>query len=290
MGATFARAVMILATITVASWLAVDTFYKAVTPLPAVVVEDDRYLASAPETPAEHPAKSSADYGIILERNLFGSAEKEKEERAEVEIDIDALEHTQLDLVLLGTVAGDNGYDYAVIEERGKSGQTLFREGDVVSGALLVKIMRTKVVLRVDDKEEVLSMEDERRKSPSSTASAAGERPSVVSDLEQVITLQRSKVDAAVQDMGRLMTDARIRPFFSGGKVDGIMISNIVPGSIFQQLGLRNGDVIRGIDGRPLQSPNDLMEVYKSLESGTELAVDIKRRGRDQLLQYQFID
>ena len=290
MRSSLIRTALILVAITVVSWLAVDTIYTALTP-PPTAVKQSLYQA-VESVPSRKADSSRPDHGVILRRNLFGSVQKEAD-APEVTIDVDALEHTKLNLVLLGTVAGSNGFDYAVIEERGRRDQALYREGDTVSGARLVKIMRTRVVLRVEDRDEVLSMaeadRDRTATAPAARLPAPAGQPTG-DPSEQVITLDRGNIDAAVQDMGRLMTDARIRPFFSGGQVDGLMISNIVPGSVFQQLGLRNGDVVQGVDGRPLRSPNDLMAVYQSLESGSEVSVNIKRRGRDELLQYRFED
>lgn len=292
MQSSLVRTFAILALITAAAYAAVGAVYRAATPVPSPA----RLVASTfQEKPhvAKAEQQTRVDNGIIVERNLFGSATAE-EVAETVEIDVDALEHTELDLVLLGTVAGDNGeISYAVIGERGGRKQELYREGDEVAGARLVKIMRTRVVLRVENRDEVLAMGegsggvraaaaesawDQRRTGTGSSASG------------DTVVLQRSEVDAAVRDMGRLMTDARLRPFFSGGNLDGVVISNIVPGSIFQKLGLRNGDVIREIDGRALRSPEDILNVYRNLESGSEVAVNIKRRGREELLQYRFED
>ncbi len=292
MQSSLVRIVAILAFITAAAYLAVETAYKTVTPVPSPeALVSSVYQAEPPV--AEAGKQTRADYGVIVERNLFGSTTAEEISETK-EIDVDALEYTELDLVLLGTVAGSNGeISYAVIGDRSGREQELYREGDEVAGARLVKIMRTKVVLRVEDRDEVLAMEndmDGARSAPAGKAWDQRRSGTGASASGEAVVLKRSEVDAAVRDMGRLMTDARLRPFFSGGDLDGVAISNIVSGSIFQKLGLRNGDVIREIDGRALRSPEDILNVYRNLESGSEVTVNIKRRGREELLQYRFED
>ncbi|MCK4468743.1 MAG: hypothetical protein KAU60_10365, partial [Desulfobacterales bacterium] len=81
------------------------------------------------------------------------------------QINVDELESTKLGLTLLGTVSGTGGFDFAVIEEKNKKKQGLFREGDAIASATIIKIMRGMVVLRVDERDEILKMEEGDQKS-----------------------------------------------------------------------------------------------------------------------------
>ena len=51
----------------------------------------------------------------------------------------------------------------------------------------------------------------------------------------------------------------------SGGQVDGFTLVDIMPGSIYEQLGLQRNDVIKGVNGEGVNSPTKAMELYKSL-------------------------
>lgn len=282
------RVFLILLSITVLSWLAVDTFYTILSP--GRSVDGYRVPTTTVEQPSRvSPAESVSAYEIVSSRNLFGTVEQKDD--LEVTIDVDTLEPTKLNLALLGTVSGDkDDLGYAVIEEKGKKNQALYREGDSIAGARLVKVMRTRVILNVNDKNEVLAMEEPQKGAPGSSTASAARKPPAPPPVEQTISLERSTIDDALQDAGRIMTDVRVRPFFSGGAVDGFMVSSIVPGSIFQQMGLQNGDVIREVDGQALRNPNDLLELYQNLGARSEMTVNIRRRGRDELLQYRITD
>jgi hypothetical protein len=81
---------------------------------------------------------------------------------AMAETDIQSLEKTRLQLKLWGTITGDaGGTAYAVIEDASKrrQPQSLYREGDNIGNALITMILREKVVLRVDGRDEILAME-----------------------------------------------------------------------------------------------------------------------------------
>ncbi len=240
------RTVIILASIAVISYLAVDMFYKAVCARFVTVAKQEKVIekGAAVRISTQEPLEA---YAVITARNLFGSVKKE-EMQEEKPINVEELEPTKLKLTLLGTVAGSGEYDYAVIEEEGKKKQGLFREGDVLAGATLKKIMRTRVVLRVGDKDEFLAMEEKKKDGAPVQRTA---QQAVASGPPKKITVDKDVIDEALEDVSKIMTQVRVRPYFSGGKPDGFMVSRIAPDSLFQQMGLQNGDVIQGVNGEP---------------------------------------
>ncbi len=88
--------------------------------------------------------------------------------------------------------------------------------------------------------------------------------------------------------MGKMLAQVRIRPYFSSGKADGFMISRIKPGSIFQKMGMQNGDIIQGVDNQPIKSPDEMLKLYNKMKSGSAISLNIKRKGRTQNLRYIF--
>ncbi|MEA3470758.1 MAG: PDZ domain-containing protein, partial [Thermodesulfobacteriota bacterium] len=172
--------------------------------------------------------------------------------------------------------------DYAVIEEKDKRKQGLFRVGDEVAGAEISRIMRGKVVLNVKGHDEILIMEEAgaRDTGRETIASAPVTKSS--------IHVKKEEIDSALEDMSKILTQARVRPYFSQGEADGFMISRIKRGSIFQKMGMRNGDIIQGVNNEPIKSPDDMLELYKGLKSGSQITLNIKRRGREETLEYVF--
>ena len=49
---------------------------------------------------------------------------------------------------------------------------------------------------------------------------------------------------------------------------------------------MRNGDVITGVNGNPIDSVEDAVKVVEQLSSGGNIQLQIKRRGREQTLDY----
>lgn len=270
------RTLLILAAITVFSYLCVDIFYKVVDAR-LVNVRTEMPLAVKADTSKAAPKASTASYRAILDRNLFGSV---SEGQPDVQIDVENLEPTKLQLSLIGTASGNGEFDYAVIEEKGKKAQDLYRVGDEISEATVVKILRGKVILRVNGKDEVLTMEE------SSSVAEKGRQKATQAGGR--IEVSKAEIDSAFQNMNEMLTQVRVRPYFSGGKPDGFMVSRIKRGSIFEKMGLKNGDVIRGVNGQSIESADKMLELYRGMTSGSEITVNIKRRGKEEELQYVF--
>jgi len=52
-------------------------------------------------------------------------------------------------------------------------------------------------------------------------------------------------------------------------------------------LGLKNGDVVQGIDGRIIKSPEDVLEMYKKFKLGSQVALQIMRNNEQKIIKLQ---
>jgi general secretion pathway protein C len=87
--------------------------------------------------------------------------------------------------------------------------------------------------------------------------------------------------------MGQLFTQMRAIPNMQDGKTDGFRLSEVVPGSLFSQMGLRNGDVVSSIGGQDLNDPTQAIGMLNSLRQASSLAITVMRHGRPVELNYQ---
>ena len=94
-------------------------------------------------------------------------------------------------------------------------------------------------------------------------------------------SIDRSDIVDAMGDLNSLMKQARFYPH-----AEGIRVSRIRRNSIFQKVGLRNGDIITGIDGRKISSIDDAMGFYSQLSSASNLSVELKRRGKPRVIDF----
>ena len=113
-------------------------------------------------------------------------------------------------------------------------------------------------------------------------SSASGERKLPVSSYPRKIKLRNDQIQAAMENLGELMEQATLRPHIEDGQPAGISIT----GAIFRRMRLRNGDVITGVNGNSIGSVEDAAKVFEELSSGSNIQLQIKRRGREQTLDY----
>ena len=134
-------------------YLGASLVYKL---MPSRIEDSFKPTAAAPSwsTPAVRPNRPLSYYQPIIDRNLLNTRPGDAAEFDKIHIA--ALKKTGLKLKLRGTVTVDGDRRYAVIEESPGHRQRLFHQGSAVQNAVIRRIFREKVVLRVNGQDEIL--------------------------------------------------------------------------------------------------------------------------------------
>jgi general secretion pathway protein C len=88
------------------------------------------------------------------------------------------------------------------------------------------------------------------------------------------VEISRAAVDEVLADPDQLAALARATPVTGGFRLDAIRA-----GSLLDRLGLRDGDIIRGVEGMDVSTPAAALEVYQQLRSANRLTIDLARGG-----------
>ncbi|MEA2061981.1 MAG: type II secretion system protein N [Thermodesulfobacteriota bacterium] len=246
---------------------------------PLAPVTEKMMLNSRGQYPEKHFQK-------IVNRNIFNAALADSREKGAFSekissSEIERMEKTDLDLTLLGTVTGDQKQAFAVIEDKKAKGQFLYKTGDTIQSARIKIILRHRVVLSNNGRDQVLEMDLKDKGSQTNLpVKDPGSGPS------ETISVDRSLVEESMSNINTLMKQVRIRPHFENGRPDGLLVYGISPNSLFRKMGLRNGDIIMGVDGRTIQSVDDALSLYDNLKNAGNLDMQIKRRGRLKEIHY----
>jgi general secretion pathway protein C len=282
--------------ITAGVYLLVNGFYTLITARMDFSLQPRFFSRVTDSEPIKVTTAPLSAYQAITSRNIFNVGTEMVAPEPETEkVDIDKLKETDLKLKLWGTVTGQDKRTYAVIEDTKAREQNLYRAGDSIQKAIVKLILREKVVLRVADRDEILTMEDIRdsrggrsRSRRSDRARSGSDQPKKlpVSSYPRKIRLSGSQIEKAMENLGEIMQQANLRPHIVDGKAAGISITGIKPNAIFRKMRLRNGDVITGVNGDSIESVEDAVKVVEQLSSGSDIKLKIKRRGREQTLDY----
>jgi general secretion pathway protein C len=281
--------------IAVIIYIGVDTFYRVTR---TELMQADITGIGSRDISADKQAdiSSFADYQAIIDRNLFSKVSGVP--LKDVDIDSKDLKPTSLKLTLLGTIFSNDKNSAAFIEEAAKKTQGYYREGDSIQNAIVKSISAGRVVLRVDGHDEVLAM-DELKSSETAMAPAGSMQTTAVSPeaalaatamMERRISIKRGDIDASFENINDLISQATIQPHYTDGQADGLTVTGIKAGSIFRKMGLRNGDIVKGVNNSEIKTAEDLISMYSDIRSDSNVSLQIIRRGRETSLNYTFID
>lgn len=224
-------------------------------------------------------------YKIVPERNLFGTTTKtvaDKQQAAPPPIDVLTLYE------LRGTVAGDGKTGFAIVEEKATHKQRMVKIGDVLSGAKVIRVRRSALDLLADGQERTLKMVEAREGAIGAAPPPAAAAAPPAAGRPGTIVVNRAEIEADLKDMGSMMRQAQVRPYFNAGLPDGFMISGIQPSSIYQKMGIAEGDIVQGINNQPIKTADDFMRLINTLKTAEGLSLSVKRRGNQETLSYQF--
>jgi hypothetical protein len=91
--------------------------------------------------------------------------------------------------------------------------------------------------------------------------------------------LQRAYLESLFADPMVLLKQARIVPSMRDDVHQGYKLYGLRRGSLPKAVGLKNGDLVRSIDGKPLGSMDETMKLFTELRRQTKYDLEIERKG-----------
>ena len=186
--------------------------------------------------------KTQRQYGIIAQKAIFGAL-GQPTPNANQKPPPKPGANTQFSLIGTFLTAGQPAY--AIIEEQKKKTQDVFLLNDSVFGeAKLTGIFADRVEIVRAGQTEVLTL-DVGPDAGGGTSSDGGSS-SLASD---EFSVDEGELDRALENLPMLLTQARAVPFFKEGRAVGLRMFAIRAGSLFEKIGLQNGDVLKTANG-----------------------------------------
>jgi general secretion pathway protein C len=122
---------------------------------------------------------------------------------------------------------------------------------------------------------------------PQDEAAAAA---AVRCESETRCTIDRAYVETLAIDPTALMKQARIVPGMHDGTMQGYKLYGIRRGSLPKALGLKNGDLVRSVDGKALTSMDETMKIFTELRHARTFTLELERRGSPLALTIEIVD
>lgn len=241
--------------------------------------------------------QSIADYNAITDRDIFNEDGKIPDPlsagKGEENIERPAVP-SQLPIQLLGTIVHFNPkMSIATVSITSKSLSSSYKVDEEIEGmARITKIERKKVTfINLNNRRnEYIEITEEQGLSFGMQTAAAG--PGNGDLVEQRgkfdFAVKRSDLDGLTQNLSSLLQQARMEPVFSpdGISVEGFRFAAIQPGSPFEKLGFKVGDMIKSVNDEPVNSPTKAMEMYNLLKTSNNVRLGVEHDGREEKYNY----
>ncbi len=234
------------------------------------------------------------DYSSIAARNLFNSDGKipgEEGGNGSMADPGGVPVKSSLPFNLIGTIIlRDELRSIATIEDKSASLVYPVRvEDEIPSKAKILKIEARKVIFlnTGSGRREYIELPEELDANLPRVGISSGAKTAAAIDRQgNSFSVPRLELDRAFSDLNQVLTQARAVPHYENGVPAGYKLFQVMPDGFFGKLGLKDQDVICGIDGQPVNDPSKALELLGALRTANHIDLCIKRDSRAQTFSY----
>ena len=196
---------------------------------------------------------------------------------------------------LLGVVMGDRSGIFAIIEELSSKKQGLYHLYEEVGDlGELTQIRRNGIVIRQGNIEELLELELADHPpipvNPSGQFSGnpqGGNTPTVVPGAPIRKVIDRREVEQAMNDLPKLLTQARAVPSMVNGTIEGFRMEYVDPTSFYEKIGVQKGDVLQRVNGVDIRDPSTMLSLLQQLKNERTVKLDLVRNNQRSTITYE---
>lgn len=233
-------------------------------------------VASMPRAPEPAPL----DLPTLLAANLFGQAQTAGA------VSPQQLPLSSLNLVLTGVMAHGKS-SFALVSVNGAPEGPYFIGQEITAGANLEAVHSDRIIIRRGSALESVVLKDTEATLPPGSIVTA-QPPGPADNTIQSLGGGRYNIDrqALTQSLtAETLSQAAVAP-----GAGGLVVREIQPGGMFDKLGLRTGDVVRSVNGQPVNGLDDVAKAYAQFAAAPQsgrVMVEVMRGGKTEVLQYQ---
>ena len=241
--------------------------------------------------PTDTAATPTVSHATILDRNLFGAKLASDVPVANEIDDAEPLTRTKLPLKLLGTAASNNDkLSRASIENQKTRKSVVVAIGDKLEGLKRVRVKgieRARIILDNAGKLEELALYEDDGKQPRRQPAPQRQARRRPTEPRKTLNDRLEKLNGEDgQGISRLLSSARIVPHYAeDGSMLGMKVDAIKDDSLFQKVGLQNGDVITEVNGVVVDRLEATSRIMNELSTAQDLVLAYERNG--QILSYE---
>ncbi|MEA2019870.1 MAG: hypothetical protein U9N59_15670, partial [Campylobacterota bacterium] len=181
------------------------------------------------------------------------------------------------------------GSGWIIISQNSSQKTHILSIGDKFKEYELVSVFKDYVIFLKQNKEYKLSistikngpkykniLEDEKKE----------DKDTSIEKVDDTYNIKRDLLNSYTKDFSKIWKDISIKEVKKHGKIDGFKINRISSKSIFKDLGLEKGDIIKGVNNITFKSYADAFKLYKKIDKIDNLKFIILRNNQIMEMEY----
>jgi general secretion pathway protein C len=223
------------------------------------------------KAPVQEKQKTYEDYkAVILDQTRFFRIAKVSAETKE------GPKSAPTDIQLLGTIVGPPSFSRALMKKKTDKESLIYRIGNDVFGYKLIRIDNTKAHLKTGNDVVIIDMNEDKNDKKGTGPGSLGSGPDKVKQ-----NISRSEIQQKVlNNVDNALAGIRAGPYRVNNKIEGYKLFSVSPDNILFRMGARSGDIIKRINGHPLDSTEKLYKMWQSVQGDTKITIDLERGGK----------
>lgn len=194
---------------------------------------------------------------------------------------------------LIGTAICPNlECSVAVIVDEGNRMQKFYHEGDMHKTVHIKEIHADRIVIDKGNGDQVLRIGHTLRARSAVTTTTANtelppSEPRRESARQRSYVIDRGRLSTAGQEAENPTDTILVNESRLFNRKNGLKITSTPPGSIYQEMGLRPGDLLLDLNGQEIATPEDLPTFIRTIQHDKDAELTIRRRARTYHLTFQ---
>lgn len=259
---------------------------------------DKVYVGKMTETPALSPE----DYADITKRNPFGTSDQTNTDKWPSMNNLTGSHDSvseELGLALFGTISGSPQVARAIIKNLKNNEFDLYKIGQTVGDSRIESIDTDKVILIHNGERKILGFDigkyhskddNNAQVSPYQTNNSNSKNAEANSQYEQ----NTVEIQTRIGCVETILKEATIKPCVADDQeqagdqdqVEGLRITGLENMPAAKYIGLKNGDVIRSVNGHRLTSKQKAFQIFKKAKSEAVMNLELLRGSEIKKLSF----
>ncbi len=236
-----------------------------------------------------HSVTPPEDFTVIEKRNIFDVENRIPDPLDQGLLDCFAQAKASTSgMQLLATIVmGNESLSVALLQDSGSNKFAVRKDETFLDRYQALKVERKKFcyMVKATQEMEYVEIPDEGGEIGGNLTNSSG--GGIMPKSETTFEIKQTYLDNQLKDLNTVLQTAKAVPFTdSSGHMKGFLMQSIDPESPFSQLGLRQGDVLAGVNDIVLDNAGKGLEAFQRLRSSNKIELKIMRGGQEMTLSY----